>query len=76
MIFVYWGFYWPPIQEAAPLIAAQIVFAYAFDILTGATHITWGEEIATLLTMPPQMYLFIFLVTPCPSGKTHAVTDG
>ena len=140
MIFVYWSFYWPPIREAAPLIAAQIVFAYAFDmlltwwrrdtfvlgfgpfpiiystnlflrfhddwfylqflmvavgflakelirwtregrrvhifnpssfplavfslglILTGTTHITWGEEIATLLIMPPQMYLFIFLV--------------
>lgn len=140
MIFVYWGMYWPPIQDAAPLIAAQIVFAYAFDmlltwsrrdtfvlgfgpfpiiystnlflrfhddwfywqflmvaigflakelirwnrdgrrvhifnpssfplavfslglILTGTTDITWGEEIATLLIMPPQMYLFIFLV--------------
>ena len=32
-IFVYWGLYWPPIREAAPLIAAQIVFAYAFDML-------------------------------------------
>jgi hypothetical protein len=32
-IFVYWSFYWPPIVDAAPLIAAQIVFAYAFDIL-------------------------------------------
>jgi len=32
-IFVYWSFYWPPIVDAAPLIAAQIVFAYAFDML-------------------------------------------
>ena len=139
-IFVYWGIYWPPIREAAPLIAAQIVFAYAFDMLlawsrrdtytlgfgpfpiifstnlfmrfrddwfslqflmvavgflakelirwekdgrrthifnpssftlalfslvlivTGTTRITWGEEIATLLILPPQIYLFIFLV--------------
>jgi hypothetical protein len=139
-IFVYWGIYWPPIREAAPLIAAQIVFAYAFDMLlawsrrdtytlgfgpfpiiystnlfmrfrddwfalqfamvavgflakelirwekdgrrthvfnpssftlalfsliliaTGLTRITWGEEIATLLIVPPQIYLFIFLV--------------
>ncbi len=139
-IFVYWGIYWAPIREAAPLIAAQIVFAYAFDmllawsrrdtytfgfgpfpiiystnlfmrfrddwfalqfvmvavgflakelirwekdgrrthifnpssftlalfsaalILTGQTRITWGEEIATLLIVPPQIYLFIFLV--------------
>lgn len=32
-IFVYWGFYWAPIEDAAALIAAQIVFAYAFDML-------------------------------------------
>ena len=32
-IFVYWGMYWPPIQDAAVLIAGQIVFAYAFDAL-------------------------------------------
>lgn len=140
MIFVYWGMYWPPIREAAPLIAAQIVFAYAFDmlltwsrkdtfvlgfgpfpiiystnlflrfrddwfylqflmvavgflakelirwnregrrvhifnpssfplalfslglILTGTTQITWGEEIASLLFLPPHIYLLIFLV--------------
>jgi Sel1 repeat len=139
-IFVYWGLYWPPIQDAVPLIAAQIVFAYAFDallswtrrreytlgfgpfpiiystnlflrfrddwfywqfvlvavgllakelirwnrdgrqvhifnpssfplalfslvlILTGASRVTWAEEIATLLILPPQIYLFIFLV--------------
>jgi hypothetical protein len=139
-IFVYWGVYWPPIQEAAPLIAAQIVFAYAFDslltwsrkdafvlgfgpfpiiystnlflrfrddwfylqflmvaigllakelirwqrdgrpvhifnpssfplalfalflIITESSRITWAEEIATLLILPPSIYLFIFLV--------------
>src|SRR5437867_1268488 len=27
-IYVYWSFYWQPIQDAAALIAAQIVFAY------------------------------------------------
>jgi hypothetical protein len=32
-IFVYWGFYWQPIVDAAPLIAAQIVFCYALDML-------------------------------------------
>ncbi len=139
-IFVYWGIYWPPIREAAPLIVAQIVFAYAFDMLlawsrrdaytigfgpfpiifstnlflrfhddwfylqflmvaigflakelirwekdgrrvhvfnpssftlalfslglivTGTTRITWAEDIASLLILPPQIYLFIFLV--------------
>ena len=139
-IFVYWGMYWPPIQEAAPLIAGQIVFAYAFDsllswtrkdafvlgfgpfpiiystnlflrfhddwfylqflmvaigflakelirwtrdgrrvhifnpssfplalvsfilIVTQTSRITWAEQIATLLILPPHIYLFIFLV--------------
>ena len=32
-IFVYWGWYWPPVYEMARLIAAQIAFAYAFDAL-------------------------------------------
>ena len=32
-IFGYWGWYWPPVYEMAPLIAAQIAFAYAFDAL-------------------------------------------
>lgn len=140
-IFVYWGMYWEPIRDAAPLIAGQIVFAYAFDLLlawtrrgkfvlgfgpfpiiystnlflrfrddwfylqfvmiavgflakevfqwqrdgrrvhifnpssfplavfslalivTGTSYITWAEEIATLLILPPHIYLFIFLVS-------------
>ena len=140
-IFVYWGIYWPPIQDAAVLIVAQIIFAYAFDMLlawsrreaytlgfgpfpiifstnlflrfhddwfflqfvmvaigflakelirwdkdgkrvhifnpssfplalfslvlivTGMTRITWGKDIASLLIVPPQIYLFIFLVS-------------
>lgn len=140
-IFVYWGFYWQPLHHAAPLIAAQIVFAYAFDMLlawsrrdtytlgfgpfpiifstnlflrfhddwfylqflmvavgllakelirwnkdgrrthifnpssfplalfslglivTHTTHLTWGEDIASLLILPPQIYLFIFAVS-------------
>ncbi len=139
-IFVYWSMYWPDLRDAAALIVAQIVFAYAFDMLlawsrrddyllgfgpfpiifstnlflrfrddwfflqflliavgflakelirwekdgrqthifnpssfplavfslgliaTGTSGITWAEEIATLLILPPQIYLFIFLV--------------
>ncbi len=30
-------------------------------IATGATPITWGEEIATTLTLAPNIYLFLFL---------------
>ncbi len=32
-IFVYWGWYWREVYHYAPLIAAQIVFVYAFDML-------------------------------------------
>ncbi len=44
-ILLYWGWYWRPVYAAAPLIAAQILFAYAIDIL-----ITWlrREEVYTV----------------------------
>jgi hypothetical protein len=32
-ILLYWGWYWPPVYAHAYLIAAQLVFAYAFDML-------------------------------------------
>jgi hypothetical protein len=32
-IFAYWGFYWRPVYEYLGLLAAQIVFAYVFDML-------------------------------------------
>jgi hypothetical protein len=32
-IFLYWGWYWPPVYDYAFLIVAQLFFAYAFDML-------------------------------------------
>jgi hypothetical protein len=32
-VLLYWGWYWRPVYEAAPLILAQLLFAYAFDML-------------------------------------------
>jgi hypothetical protein len=32
-LLLYWGWYWPPVYAFAPFILAQLVFAYAFDIL-------------------------------------------
>ena len=32
-VLLYWGWYWRPVYDAAPLIAAQLIFAYAFDML-------------------------------------------
>ena len=139
-ILLYWGWYWRTVYESAFLIVAQILFAYAFDllltwtrrdtatlgfgpfpivfstnlflwfrqdwfylqfamialafagkelirwnrdgrsthvfnpsaftltvfslalILTGASDITWGQDIAITQFYPPHMYLFLFLV--------------
>jgi len=32
-VFAYWGYYWPPVYDFFPLLAGQLLFAYAFDIL-------------------------------------------
>ncbi len=37
-IFGYWGWYWPPVYDFAPLLLGQLVFAYAFDILLAWTR--------------------------------------
>ena len=139
-IYLYWGWYWRPVYDYAWLLVAQIVFAYAFDMLlswsrreqftlgwgpfpiifstnlflwfrddwfylqfvlvavgflgkefvkwqrdgrlvhifnpsafslglfsviliaTGTTHLTWGPEIASTLSLAPHIYVFLFAV--------------
>jgi len=139
-VLLYWGWYWPEVYASAHLIVAQLLFAYAFDILlagsrrdkytlgfaqfpvvfsinlflwfkpdwfylqfvmvalglaakdlirwnkdgrrvhifnpssfplavfsvillaTGASHLTWGQNIASTQFYPPQMYLILFLI--------------
>jgi hypothetical protein len=139
-VLLYWGWYWPQVYESAHFIVAQLLFAYAFDMLlvwsrrdvytlgfgpfpvvfsinlflwfkpdwfylqflmvalgfaakelirwnrdgrrvhvfnpssfplavfslgliaTGASNITWGQEIASTQFYPPHMYLMLFLV--------------
>src|SRR5262245_33878821 len=34
-VLLYWGLYWSPVFDALPLIAAQLLFAYGFDMLLG-----------------------------------------
>ncbi len=52
-IFVYWGFYWDPLRHAAVLIAAQIVFAYAFDML-----LSWSRRESYTLGFGPFPIIF------------------
>ena len=37
-VLLYWGYYWREVYHAAPLIVAQILFAYGFDSLLSWTH--------------------------------------
>lgn len=37
-VLLYWGWYWRPVYEFAPLLAAQLLFAYAFDMLLAWTR--------------------------------------
>ena len=140
LVFAYWGYYWRPVYDYAWLLVAQLVFAYAFDMLlawsrretyvvgfgpfpvifstnlflwfrddwfylqfvmiavgflgkefvrwnrdgrrvhvfnpsafslalfslvliaTNTTELTWGHEIATTLSLAPNIYLFLFLI--------------
>jgi len=43
-VLLYWGWYWQPVYNAAPLIAAQLAFAYAFDMLLA----WWRRDVYTL----------------------------
>ena len=139
-VFACWGWYWRPVYDFAGLLLAQVVFAYAFDMLlawsrgeryvlgfgpfpiifstnlflwftddwfylqflmvgagflgkafvqwqregrrthifnpsafslglfslvlivTGTSDLTWGQEIATTLTLVPSIYLLLFLL--------------
>ncbi len=139
-VFAYWGWHWRPVYEFGTLLAAQLIFAYVFDMLlawsrretytlgfgpfpiifsinlflwfrddwfylqflmvgigflgkefvrwkregrtvhifnpsafslglfslvliaTGTTDLTWGQEIASTLTLAPVIYLYLFLL--------------
>jgi hypothetical protein len=37
-IILFWGYYWREVYHAAPLIAAQLLFACGFDSLLSWTH--------------------------------------
>ena len=40
-VYAYWGWYWPPVYDFMPLLAGQLLFAYAFDIL-----LAWSKRMA------------------------------
>ena len=52
-ILIYWGSYWHQVVDAVPLIAAQLVFAYAFDAL-----LTWSRRDTYTLGFGPFPIIF------------------
>lgn len=52
-IYVYWGWYWPPVYDFFPLLAAQLLFAYAFDVL-----LAWSKREDYLLGFGPFPIVF------------------
>ncbi len=52
-VFLYWGWHWPPVGDAAALIAAQVLFAYAFDLL-----LAWSRGEAGRLGFGPVPVVF------------------
>lgn len=52
-ILIYWGWYWHQVVEAVPLIAAQLVFAYALDAL-----LTWSRRDTYTLGFGPFPIIF------------------
>jgi hypothetical protein len=52
-IFAYWGWYWPVVYDSAHLIAAQILFAYALDML-----LVWSRRDSYTLGFGPLPIVF------------------
>lgn len=52
-VLLYWGWYWPPVYAFAPFILAQLLFAWAFDMLLG-----WSRRNTCTLGFAPLPVVF------------------
>ncbi len=52
-VLLYWGWYWTRVYESAYLIAAQLLFAYAFDLL-----LSWSRRDSYSLGFAPFPVIF------------------
>jgi hypothetical protein len=52
-VLLYWGWYWPQVYESAHFIVAQLLFAYAFDML-----LAWSRRDAYTLGFGPFPVVF------------------
>ena len=52
-VFLYWGYFWRPVYDHAWLLVAQLVFAYAFDLL-----LSWSRRDHYVLGFGPFPIIF------------------
>lgn len=52
-VYLYWGWFWPPVYDYMPLLAGQLLFAYAFDLL-----LAWSRRQPYQLGMGPFPIVF------------------
>src|SRR5262249_33860305 len=52
-VLLYWGWYWPQVYASAHLILAQVIFAYAFDML-----LAWSRRDKYVLGFAPFPIVF------------------
>ena len=52
-VFVYWGYFWRPVYDHAWLLVAQLLFAYAFDML-----LSWSRRPGYTLGFGPFPIIF------------------
>ncbi len=52
-VYAYWGWYWPPVYDFAPLLLGQLLFAYAFDML-----LSWSRREPFLFGFGPFPIVF------------------
>lgn len=53
MVFAYWGYYWRPVYDHTWLLVAQLLFAYAFDML-----LSWSRRKTYVLGVGPFPIIF------------------
>ena len=82
-VLLYWGWHWRPVYDHLPLIGAQLLFAYAFDMLLAWSRrdtyaLGWGPfpiifGINLFLWFEPDLFLFQFLMIAVGLGAKELI---
>ena len=82
-VLLYWGWHWRPVYDHLPLIGAQLLFAYAFDMLLAWSRrdtyaLGWGPfpvifGINLFLWFEPELFLFQLLMIAVGLGAKELI---